>query len=180
MRTLFALSVLVALAACSVKKDESRAGPPPGVPQPQALIAPVPLSAQKMSLLAKANIVLPDRALLVADVVDTPEARETGLMFREKLAPDYGMLFVFPKAERLEFWMKNTYVDLDMVWLDAARRVAVVHRDVPRSAKDTPEEKIARRGGEGLYVLELPAGAAMRHKIKVGDVLDFKVPAAVR
>jgi len=84
------------------------------------------------------------------------------------------MLFVFPQEQALQFWMKNTLADLDMVWISPDKKVTGIHRDVPKSRADTPDEAVARRMGTGKYVLELPAGAALRHKLKVGDNLQFE------
>lgn len=136
-------------------------------PEPQSP-APLPL--------AQVKILLPDGKEVLAEVADTPEARERGLMLRTAMAPDTGMLFIFDKQEGLQFWMKNTLIDLDMIWLDAEKRITVVHADVPRSRLDTPEDQLARRAGFGLYVLELAAGEARRHGLQKGQTLHFAVP----
>ncbi|OGR60541.1 MAG: hypothetical protein A2X36_09965 [Elusimicrobia bacterium GWA2_69_24] len=158
MRALSVLAVLLALAAAACRAP---------APEPQPATPP-PLTQVK--------ILLPDGKEIAAEVADTPEARERGLMFRTAMAPDTGMLFVFDKEEGLQFWMKNTLIDLDMVWLDAQKKITVVHADVPRSRLDTPEERLARRAGLGLYVLELAAGEARRHNLQKGQVLHFAVP----
>ncbi|MBI5202395.1 MAG: DUF192 domain-containing protein [Elusimicrobia bacterium] len=129
--------------------------------------------------LAATPLKFPDGKSIKVELAVTPEQREIGLMNRTTLPKDYGMLFVFPVEMRLEFWMKNTFVDLDMVFIDTAGKVTALHPKVPRSYKDTPEEKLARRGGLGRYVLELPSGAAARHKLKVGQTLSFKVSVPV-
>ncbi|MFA6093371.1 MAG: DUF192 domain-containing protein [Elusimicrobiota bacterium] len=144
----------------------------------QVLIAPVP--EQKMSLLPEVKIILPDGALLIADLARTPETRTTGLMFRTELPKEYGMLFAFPQEQELQFWMKNTFVDLDMVWLSADKKVTSVAERVPRCEKDASDDLVARRAGVGRYVLELPAGAARRHKIQPGAALRFETPAVER
>ncbi|MBI4347538.1 MAG: DUF192 domain-containing protein [Elusimicrobia bacterium] len=121
----------------------------------------------------------PDGKAIEVELAVTPEQREIGLMNRLKLPKDYGMLFVFPIEQGLEFWMKNTFVDLDMVFIDTRGKVTAVHPRVPRSYPHTPDEKLARRGGLGRYVLELPAGAAKRRKLKVGQTLKFKITVPV-
>lgn len=135
-----------------------------------------PAAVCKPQVVAK-KIVLafPDGATIKADVVDSPATRETGLMCRTELPKDYGMLFVFPAEMDLGFWMKNTLVCLDLVWIGADKRVTAVAPRLKASTVDTPEDKIARAGGRGQYVLELPAGEAKRHGLKAGDALDFKV-----
>ena len=125
-------------------------------------------------------LTFPDGKTIQADVVDTPAARERGLMDRRKLDPDYGMLFVFPREMPLNFWMKNTWVPLDMVFIGADKKVTVVHENVPASTPKMTEDQYARRGGKGLYVLELPAGAARRRKLKAGQALKFETPIPTR
>ena len=129
--------------------------------------------------LAVTPLRFPDGKSIQVELAVTPDQREIGLMNRTKLPKNYGMLFVFPLEMGLEFWMKNTLVDLDMVFIDHAGLVTAVHAKVPRSAPDTPDEKLARRFGRGRYVLELPSGAASRHKVKVGQTLHFKVTVPV-
>lgn len=123
----------------------------------------------------KASLTFPDGKTITVDLVDTPATREMGLMCRTKLPKDYGMLFVFPQETGLGFWMKNTLVSLDLVWIGADKKVAVVAPRLKASSVDTPEDKVARAGGRGQYVLELPAGAAKRHGLKTGAVLKFDV-----
>ncbi|MBI4372030.1 MAG: DUF192 domain-containing protein [Elusimicrobia bacterium] len=140
---------------------------------PAAAAAPAcrPQTAAKHAVLT-----LPSGRTLRVDVVDAPATREIGLMCRTKLPKDYGMLFVFPREMSLQFWMKNTFVPLDLLWIGADKRVTAVHSRLPASRLDTPEDRVARASGLGQYVLELPSGAAARHKLKEGDALRFSVP----
>lgn len=125
---------------------------------------------------ASAELALPDGFRVKAELALTPEAQARGLMFRESLAPDAGMLFVFPEKDLRTFWMKNTYVDLDMVFLDEDLKVLRVFHRVPRSFKDQPEGELARATGPAACVLELPAGAARAHKVKPGARLKVSFP----
>ena len=175
MRRICALVVVLSFA-CACRRRPKPAALPPAAPLPAAVEpAHVPaVPEQKMALLPGVQLILPDRAVIFAEVADTPENREIGLMFRKELPKDYGMLFVFPQEQALQFWMKNTLVDLDMVWISADKKITGIHRDVPKSRADTPDEAVARRMGAGKYVLELPAGAALRHRLQVGDRLQFE------
>ncbi len=110
---------------------------------------------------------------ITVDVVDTPMSREVGLMCRTRLPRDYGMLFVFPQEMSLNFWMKNTLVSLDIVWIGADKKITVIHDRMKKSTVSTPDEKVAVAGGRGQYVLELPAGMARRRGLNVGDRLTF-------
>jgi len=129
-----------------------------------------PLRARQQTRLTFA-----DGKTIRVDVVDTPLERERGLMFRRKLPKDYGMLFVFPREESMNFWMKNTLVPLDIVFIHADKTVQRVHGEVKASKESTPDDKVALAPGTGQYVLELTAGAAARHKLKEGDAFRFDV-----
>ena len=111
---------------------------------------------------------------IMVDVMDTPAGRERGLMFRRRLARNYGMLFVFPAEAGLQFWMKNTFVSLDIVFISRDKRVTVVHKRVRASTADTTDADVARVAGAGQYVLELPAGAAERLGLRPGQPIDFE------
>ncbi|MEK7743369.1 MAG: DUF192 domain-containing protein, partial [Elusimicrobiota bacterium] len=143
---LLSLALFVVCAACSRTPTEKPA--PPAVPPSQPTAAP-------QAGLPTAKLTFPDGTGITVEVADTPEAREKGLMFRRTLSRDQGMLFVFPEEQMLQFWMKNTLVSLDMIWLDRERRVTGVHPEVPASREDAPEAELARRTGTGKFVLEL-------------------------
>jgi uncharacterized protein len=120
------------------------------------------------------KIYLPSGASVTAELARTDAERARGLMFRPKLLPDQGMLFVFEREEPHAFWMKNTLIPLDILWLDRDRRVVHVEKDVPPCKSDPcPSYGPARAA---LYVLELAAGAAARLGLKPGDRLDFVLP----
>ncbi len=117
------------------------------------------------------DIVSPDggqRAEVQVEIADTPTKRETGLMYRDHLGEDAGMIFVFPSPNRLNFWMKNTKIPLDMIFADAnGRIVGIVANAEPYT--ETP------RGvdGNSEYVLEVNGGFAARHHIQSGDRMVF-------
>lgn len=143
-----------------------------------AAAAPAPCVPQKA---AKSTVVtFPDSSRVKADLVDTPETREKGLMCVTRMPRDYGMLFAFPMEMDLGFWMKNTLVPLDLVWIGADKRVTAIAPRLKASRLDTPDEKVARAGGRGLFVLELRAGEAARRRLKVGDRLEFDAKASER
>jgi uncharacterized membrane protein (UPF0127 family) len=80
-----------------------------------------------------------------------------------------GMIFVFPDSGTYEFWMKNTLLPLDMVWLDAVGRVTAVARAVPASTLDEADDAVARRSGTGRYVIELRAHEAAGAGLAIGE-----------
>jgi uncharacterized membrane protein (UPF0127 family) len=100
----------------------------------------------------------------VVELASTPEARAQGLMFRQSLAPDTGMLFDFKDSEPVAMWMKNTYLPLDMLFIGRdGRIVRIAERTVPLTL--TPISS----GEPVLAVLEVNSGTAARLKLKAGD-----------
>jgi hypothetical protein len=118
-----------------------------------------------------------DGKSVTAELAVTDEERARGLMFREKVLADQGMLFVFDREDVHVFWMKNTLVPLDMVWLDGDRRVIHIAADVPPCQEDPCPSY--GPGSPARYVLELRAGEAARHGLRPGDRLQFVLPAGV-
>ncbi len=112
-----------------------------------------------------------------AELAVTPKERDLGLMFRGELAPMDGMLFVFEKPMVLSFWMKNTAIPLDMIFLDENKKVlGVVHNAQPHSLEGRGVGNVP-----SMYVLEVNAGFAERFGIKKGTKADFTLPdSAVR
>ena len=120
------------------------------------------------------KIYLPNGKSVTAELVVTDEERQRGLMFREKLLPDQGMLFVFEEEGLYSFWMKNTLISLDMLWINKDRRIVHIARNVPPCKEDPCPSYSPER--QGLYVLELAAGAADRLGLKLFDRLEFTLP----
>ncbi|KAA2284392.1 DUF192 domain-containing protein [Arenimonas fontis] len=105
------------------------------------------------------------------EIADEPDERARGLMFRDRLAADAGMLFVHAEEQPLAYWMKNTRIPLDILYFDARRRLVSVSRASPCSLGDRcPPYPSA---GPALYVLELNAGTAGRLGVERGDEIRF-------
>ena len=97
-------------------------------------------------------------------------ARAKGLMYRTKIEPNHGMLFDFEQTEQIYMWMKNTYISLDMLFVDKAGVVThIVKNTTPLS------ETIISSGGPVRYVFEVKAGTAQRLGIKRGDRLKHQL-----
>ena len=90
-----------------------------------------------------------------------------------RLRPQHGMIFVFAENRDWEFWMKNTLVPLDMLWVDDNGEITTVAARVPASTRDTPDDAVARRRGRGRYVIELASGEASTDNLKVGTRLKL-------
>ncbi|MBI5149637.1 MAG: DUF192 domain-containing protein [Candidatus Omnitrophica bacterium] len=103
------------------------------------------------------------------------EELHRGLQFRRSLDPGSGMLFVFQKSEPYTFWMKDTLIPLDMIWIDSGRRIVHVEHNVPPCVAD-PCPRYPP-GHEALYVLEINAGYAVRLGLQLGETAEFRLNA---
>jgi uncharacterized membrane protein (UPF0127 family) len=172
MRPLKPLAVLslalsLAGAACSGGGSTVPAAEPEGDAPPRAASRrPEPPS------LPRGQVVLepPGREPVTfeVEVANEDRTRQRGLMFRRQMAENAGMLFLFDETEHLSFWMHNTYLPLDMVFITSAMRVlGVVENAEPQT--DDPREV----EGDSQYVLELNAGTARRYGIGPGVLVRF-------
>ncbi len=108
------------------------------------------------------------RQTFKAELALTPAEQEQGLMFRKELGANRGMLFVFPPFTHTPFWMKNTLIPLDMVFIGGDRRiVSIVENAEPQTT--TPREA----AGPYQYVLEIEGGRSKELGIQSGDKVDF-------
>jgi len=114
------------------------------------------------------------RAVLDVRVANDETTREYGLMCVRALAPNTGMLFVFDDGDsRRAFWMRNTLIPLDMVFVRKDGTVNNIDANVPATTVDTPVESLANYYGTGAFVIELGAGGAARAGIVPGTRLDL-------
>lgn len=111
---------------------------------------------------------------LVVEVAETPEQHERGLMFRDKLGPDEGMLFIFKNEETRFFWMKNTLIDLSIGYFDRGGILIDVHEMT--SGKGIPDEQLPSYASvkPAKYALEMTKGWFAKNKIKIGTKLNLK------
>jgi uncharacterized membrane protein (UPF0127 family) len=112
------------------------------------------------------------RHKIIAEIAETPEGRERGLMFRASLADGHGMLFVFESEETLAFWMKNTLIPLSIGYFSADKTLIDVQEMTPAAAGDLrpptyPSAKPAR------FALEMPKGWFAKNKIELGSRLVY-------
>jgi len=127
---------------------------------PPASDTPVPL------------VVLPGGETIEVEIAANDVMRAQGLMFRESLQPGHGMLFLFDESEIHLFWMKNTLIPLDMIWLDDDQTVVHIASDVaPCTGDPCPNHgpTVPTR-----HVLELGAGEAAKLGLEVGNHLEFR------
>lgn len=101
------------------------------------------------------------------EVVDTPEGRQRGLMYRQSLAPDAGMLFDFKRSEPVSFWMMNTFIPLDMIFIREDGTIANIHVNaIPHDRTGIPSD------GPVMFVLEIPGGRSVELGIEAGDTIE--------
>nr|WP_245450705.1 DUF192 domain-containing protein [Pseudaminobacter arsenicus] len=99
------------------------------------------------------------------EIADDPQERSAGLMFRETMDDDHGMLFVFEQTQPVGFWMKNTPLPLDLIFIGQDGRVKEIHRGEPFSEAPIASQEEIR------FVLELKQGTAQRVGVKEGDLV---------
>jgi len=130
----------------------------------------VPLSLD-LPHLASTPVTLPDGSLVQAELAANSSERQRGLMFRPSLKANGGMLFLFNQSARWSFWMFNTLIPLDIIWLNEDREIIFINRDTP----PCPGQPCPTYGPNAVSrsVLELAAGEAARRNLQVGDQLDW-------
>ncbi|KZB64588.1 hypothetical protein AUP42_01440 [Thalassospira lucentensis] len=110
---------------------------------------------------------LVDGKVFNVEMAVTPDERSRGLMFRTEMADDAGMLFDFGRASDISMWMKNTFISLDMLFIDKnGVIVGIEKRTVPKSETIIPGPKPVR------FVLELNGGSADRLGFEVGEKVE--------
>ena len=102
------------------------------------------------------------------EVASTPDEHARGLMYRSHLDPDAGMLFVFEQPQVQRFWMKNTLIPLDMIFIAPDRHIAGV---VENAAPETETERMVPARSQ--YVLEIGGGLASRLGIHAGELVEL-------
>lgn len=101
------------------------------------------------------------------EIASTPDERAMGLMFREELGPNAGMLFDFQEEREVSFWMQNTLIPLDMIFIGTDGVIRKVHVNArPRDTTSIPSGEPVR------FVLEIPGGRSVELGISVGDRVD--------
>jgi len=120
------------------------------------------------------QVTFPNGAKINAETMRSEPELMRGLMFRESLAPNRGMLFIHPKENTFHYWMYQTKIPLDLIWMDHDRRIVEMSLDTP-PCRSTSAKECPNYGGnfKSKYVLEVNAGIARKNGLKTGDSLDF-------
>ncbi|MEH1932938.1 MAG: DUF192 domain-containing protein [Nostoc sp.] len=162
--SLLSMLLSILLMGCSVPTTAKPPSPTSAsqTPAPESLGQTLPISAKA---------IVPNGTTIQLEVAQTPEQQEMGLMYRPALPDNRGMLFAFPSAQSISFWMKNTPVPLDMVFLHngvvkyiQAAAPPCASEPCPTYGSKTPIDK----------VIELRSGRAAELKLKVGDIVKIE------
>lgn len=129
-----------------------------------ALIGCEQRSAAPVKLLPTTSLAIGNRTLTL-EIANDDDTRETGLMNRDSMPADRGMIFVFPNERRRAFWMKNTRIPLDILFLDRDGRIVSIHTMQPFDLTSTPSD------GAAQYAIELNAGTASQLGLHAGDTI---------
>lgn len=166
-----ALSFSVLCVACAGGNGGKPSGPPASEPAQSDADGTAPQRPAGPDGHAIVRLLAPgqDPVEVESEVVYTPAGRQRGLMYRRDLGQDAGMLFLFPSEQPLSFWMRNTYLPLDMIFIRADLTVlGVVENAEPLT------ETSRRVPGVSQYVLEVNAGYCRQHGIAEGTRVEFE------
>jgi uncharacterized membrane protein (UPF0127 family) len=129
------------------------------------------LEANPTTNSSSVKIALPSNKIIIAEIADNDKARSRGLMYRKYLPPENGMLFVFDIEDFHSFWMKNTLIPLDIIWLDKDFRIVYFYQNVP-PCKSDPCASYAPLL-KAKYVLEVNSGFIKNVGLKLDDKLKL-------
>jgi uncharacterized membrane protein (UPF0127 family) len=104
---------------------------------------------------------------LTAEIADTPQASENGLMFRDSLPEDRGMLFIFEKPEKASFWMRNTKIPLSIAFIDSTGKILEI-----KSMNPLDETLVFSNSDQVTYALEVNQGWFARHGLSSGAMIE--------
>jgi len=103
------------------------------------------------------------------EIAENDDERMQGLMYRKSMDDDKGMLFIFETEEPQSFWMKNTIMSLDIMYVNSKKEIVKIFKStIPFSEKSIPS------GAPAKYVVEVAAGFTDRYKISEGDIVNFQ------
>src|ERR1700693_874363 len=104
---------------------------------------------------------------ITAEIADTPQASENGLMFRDSLPEDHGMLFIFDQPKKASFWMKNTKIPLSIAYIDSNGKILEI-----KSMNPLDETIVPSNSEEVAYALEVSQGWCARHGVSPGTKIE--------
>jgi uncharacterized membrane protein (UPF0127 family) len=118
-------------------------------------------------------VTFPNGQQVRAESMLTEADMRRGMMFRDSIAPDRGMLFFHSASGKYKYWMYQVRIPLDIIWMDRGRRIVEISANTPPCTTEAGECPNYGGNYEALYVLELGGGMAAKYGLKVGDSLRF-------
>lgn len=130
-------------------------------------------SKEETDGITSTHVKLPNGKTFTVEIMRQTVEIMKGMMFRDSLAEDRGMLFVHPKEDTYAYWMYQTRIPLDIIWMDSDHRIVEISADTPPC--NTNASQCPKYGGtqKSAFVLELNGGAARTNGLKIGDLLNF-------
>jgi uncharacterized membrane protein (UPF0127 family) len=141
------------------------------VPAVAYMTTPITAAQPQLAMVPLTLVTATGKHRYKVEVAATPDQQEAGLMFRRKMAAGHGMIFPFDPARSASFWMENTILPLDLIFIAPDRRVLRVAANAKPYSRDFIDS-----GGVVTAVLELNAGEAARIGLRPGDKVDYKLP----
>lgn len=129
-------------------------------------VAGVLKSGEKLEVLSNKTDEV--KATFYVEIADEPSEHKKGLMHVKSMAKDKGMIFIFDNERKVNMWMKNTYIPLDMLFIDKNKMVVTMAENRTILSETLISSQVPVK-----YVLEINAGVARKHNIKVGDKINF-------
>jgi uncharacterized membrane protein (UPF0127 family) len=133
---------------------------------------PATTTASSSPATSGSRVIFPDGAVIAVELAADDATRTQGLMYRDHLPDDRGMIFLFPATAEYSFWMKNTLIPLDMIWLDENRTIVHIAHDVPPCKADPCPSYPPN--AQAKTVLEVAAGVAAKHQLANGQTLRYE------
>ncbi|MEN9625929.1 MAG: hypothetical protein RL557_257 [archaeon] len=115
------------------------------------------------------QIIINNEPFILETAITTAE-KQKGLMFRESMPEDHGMIFIFNQEEERSFWMKNTLIPLDIIFIDENNKITSI-----QTAQPCTQDPCSKYQAHAQYIIELNAGRAKELGLKEGDELDINL-----
>ena len=129
-----------------------------------------PILGQRMGQVEALSQKTGRSCIFTVEIAETKDERSRGLMFREALDPHAGMLFIFPDQDLRIFWMKNTKIPLDLIFMDDNKRIVHIHHNATPMSEANISSRVPAR-----YVLEVNAGMANKCGLARGDKVKINL-----
>lgn len=160
------LLLITVLSAVIFSCNQNNTKPDPNIP-PLFVYEPKFVKHGELSFIKNNN--KDTLAKINIEIAEKPETREQGLMYRKSMDELNGMLFIFENSEPQNFWMRNTIIPLDIIYVNENNEIVTIQQNaVPYSEQSIPSYKNA------MYVVEVNAGFCGKYIIKAGDLISYK------